>query len=32
MIKVFEMELIKRQIDRYLKADRKTKKKMITNT
>lgn len=29
MMEAFEMELIKRQIDRYIKADRKTKKKMI---
>ncbi|GAB4032831.1 MAG: hypothetical protein Fur0012_11840 [Elusimicrobiota bacterium] len=29
MMEAFEMELIKRQIGRYLKADRKTKKKII---
>ncbi len=29
MIKGFEMELIKRQIDKYIKADKKTKKKII---
>ncbi len=29
MIKAFDMELIKRQIDLYIKADRKTKKRII---
>ncbi len=28
-MEAFDMELIKRQIDKYIKADRKTKKKMI---
>ncbi len=29
MMEAFEMELINRQIDKYIKADRKTKKKII---